>query len=185
MPRYRRQRPHPHSRWLLLSQDYCFTGFSLLCHPHAATCNTTFRGYRIPKGSQVYASVAAINGECQRAATFDPSRSGKIATFGVGLRRCPGEKLARMAAFSFLATMVSEFKVQVVPESDQDEEASNSEYGDHQLGRVLSNEVLLNQVENGGVFDCGDGVALLELPPGVTNYPGTPKPFKLVLTKRT
>ncbi len=89
--------------------------------------DTTIRGVRIPKGTQVLSLVFAINRDpsvfdCPEE--FRPDRNlhrdddgrlvyrrdDRLYLFGVGKRRCPGEQLARAELFLFIARIVQKFR---------------------------------------------------------------------------
>ena len=98
--------------------------------PHSSPRDTWFKGYRIPKDSTVVGYLGSIMFDKQiwgeDVDTFRPERflddSGnlksfeQIITFGIGRRSCPGEALAKMELFLYIASMCQRFKF--LPETD-------------------------------------------------------------------
>jgi len=96
--------------------------------PHAATENTKFHGYDIPKGTIVFANLYAnhhdpkVWGEDvgqfrpERFLTADGStvvRHEALIPFSIGRRVCLGETLARDTLFLFAANLAQSFEVVV------------------------------------------------------------------------
>lgn len=100
----------------------CALPFTL---PHATTCDTTLKGYDIPEGTVVLVNLYSIYKDealwCDPD-TFRPERFltedgqldrikvEQVTPFGLGLRRCVGEFLARMELFLFFTTMMQRVK---------------------------------------------------------------------------
>lgn len=91
---------------------------------HATTRDTVIDGFKIPKGTGVVAQISTVmNNEevFPDPYTFNPDRfideNGKLkkvdelAPFSVGKRSCPGEGLARMELFLFIANFLNRYKV--------------------------------------------------------------------------
>nr|AIL94130.1 cytochrome P450 CYP3032C1 [Tigriopus japonicus] len=92
--------------------------------PREATKDTYFRGYFIPKGTQIFPNLGEVLMDPKHFSNpskFDPSRyineSGKfvpspyVIPFGLGKRRCLGETLARVELFKFFTGLVDHFKM--------------------------------------------------------------------------
>ena len=94
-----------------------------LAVPHVTTTDTTLCGYRVPKGTIVFANIESVhlNPKCWEDPTvFNPYRhidtDGKLVTnqgnfypFGAGRRVCAGEALAKVELFLFVSRLLHAF----------------------------------------------------------------------------
>ncbi|XP_035684255.1 cytochrome P450 2B5-like [Branchiostoma floridae] len=94
-----------------------------LSAPHAPNEDTTFRGYDIPAGTQVFPSLWSANMDPEfwpNPEKFDPRRfldsDGKVVTrpesfmpFSTGRRVCLGEQLAKMELFLLFSSLLKHF----------------------------------------------------------------------------
>ncbi|KAK7114389.1 hypothetical protein V1264_000453 [Littorina saxatilis] len=112
-----------------------------LALPHSTTRDTTLNGFFIPKDTLVLINLWSVNRDGEVFADperFYPDRflddSGsinremaeKFLPFGAGRRRCPGEQLAKMEVFLFIATIIQKCRFEV-PEGQQP--SLDSKYG--------------------------------------------------------
>ena len=95
-----------------------------LALPHCAVNDTKFKGFDIDKGTVIIANLhsANLDGNIWRdPGVFNPERliNGKnelatdkcnqILPFGIGMRKCPGEKLAKLMLFLIFSNLMQRF----------------------------------------------------------------------------
>ncbi|KAL8220007.1 UNVERIFIED_CONTAM: hypothetical protein K2H54_037639 [Gekko kuhli] len=102
--------------------------------PRAVTRDTHFRGYLLPKGTDIMPLLSSVHRDVTQfkdPEVFDPTnfldkegsfrRNSAFMPFGTGKRVCLGEALARTEIFLFLTTLVQRFAFQpVVPPEEID-----------------------------------------------------------------
>ncbi|KAM4696336.1 cytochrome P450 2G1-like [Rhinophrynus dorsalis] len=90
--------------------------------PHKVTRDTQFRGYAIPKDTEIYAPLCTVHRDPKYffcPDKFNPDRfldeqgrfkkNNAMVPFSAGKRSCPGESLARMELFLFITNILQNF----------------------------------------------------------------------------
>ncbi|NXA44203.1 CP2G1 protein, partial [Eudromia elegans] len=111
--------------------------------PHMVTRDTLFRGYLLPKGTEVYPLLSTVLHDptmFARPHAFDPGhflgadgsfkKNEAFVPFSSGKRICLGEALARMELFLFLTSVLQQFRLQpLVPPAQLDTAPRESGFG--------------------------------------------------------
>uniref|UniRef100_A0A8C4WUR2 Cytochrome P450, family 1, subfamily B, polypeptide 1 n=1 Tax=Eptatretus burgeri TaxID=7764 RepID=A0A8C4WUR2_EPTBU len=101
-----------------------FSSFIPVTIPHAASTDTSIRGFRVPKGTIVFVNQYSVNHDpeiWQQPDRFDPTRFltpagdtidkdlvNNILIFSLGKRRCIGEALSKMQLFILTSVLLGE-----------------------------------------------------------------------------
>ncbi|KAG8552887.1 hypothetical protein GDO81_003130 [Engystomops pustulosus] len=99
-----------------------FCDISPMNVPHMVTKDVSFRGFHIPKGTEIYPLLCTVHRDPKQFASpwkFNPNhfleengkfkRNDAMMAFSAGKRICPGENVARMELFIFLTTILQSF----------------------------------------------------------------------------
>ncbi|XP_068106954.1 cytochrome P450 2G1-like isoform X2 [Hyperolius riggenbachi] len=113
-----------------------FSDIAPLNGPHMVTKDVQFRGYFIPKGTNIYPLLCTVHRDPTQFATpykFNPNhfldekgqfkRNDAWMPFSAGKRMCPGEYMARMEFFIALTTILQNFTLSSEKEFTEDEVA--------------------------------------------------------------
>ncbi|KAM5236365.1 LOW QUALITY PROTEIN: cytochrome P450 2B4-like [Ctenodactylus gundi] len=113
--------------------------------PHVVTKDTHFRGYIIPKNTEVYPILSSALHDpcyCEKPVTFNPDhfldakgalkKSEAFMPFSIGKRICLGEGIARAELFLFFTTVLQKFFISS-PVAPEDTDLTPREVG---VGRV-------------------------------------------------
>ncbi|KAM3912254.1 LOW QUALITY PROTEIN: cytochrome P450 2G1-like [Leptodactylus fuscus] len=92
--------------------------------PHTTTRDVTFKGYTIPKGTDIYPLLCTVHQDPTKLShpdKFDPNnfldnkgcfkKNESYMPFSAGKRVCLGEGLAKMELFLFLTTILQRFRL--------------------------------------------------------------------------
>ena len=113
-----------------ITEIYRYHSLSALSVTHSTTCDTKFNGYFIPKKTPVIFNLQSANYDekvftnpekfdpgrfLTDAGTLDSSLAKCIVPYGLGLRRCAGEPVARLEVFLFFATILQQCTIEQDP----------------------------------------------------------------------
>jgi len=117
----------PQLKWLeyIIQETTRWMPLSPLGVPHASITEDTYKGYRIPAGSVVYANAWAMSRDerfYSRPDEFSPERYVPVAEggrgeplpdgpFGFGRRVCPGQYLALSGVYIIMATLLATMEI--------------------------------------------------------------------------
>ncbi|KAG8595772.1 hypothetical protein GDO81_001622 [Engystomops pustulosus] len=103
--------------------------------PHCTTMVTNLNGYFLPKDTAVFVNMYQVNQDqtvwrdadlfiperfLDESGHIDKSLIDKVFIFGMGVRKCVGEDVARNEMFIFLTTILQQLKLVKDPEHDLD-----------------------------------------------------------------
>lgn len=103
--------------------------------PHCTTADTSLNGFFIPRKTCIFINLYQVNHDetiWDNPTVFRPERflnengelnkslTEKVLIFGMGIRKCLGEDVARNEIFIFLTTVLQQFKLKKCPGAELD-----------------------------------------------------------------
>ena len=114
----------------VLKESYRFASSTPFGLPHKTTVETSVRGLKIPKGTEIYFNLYSMHHDPthwdepekfkpERWLNVDGSLKKEKAThylsFGAGTRVCLGERMAKMQMFLIITRLLAKFEVSLAP----------------------------------------------------------------------
>ncbi|XP_053151340.1 cytochrome P450 1A1-like isoform X2 [Hemicordylus capensis] len=118
-----------------ISEIFRHTSFIPFTIPHCTTKDTTLNGYFIPQNTCIFINLYQVNHDetlWEDPYLFKPSRfldengefnkslAEKVLIFGMGIRKCLGEEVARNEVFVIITTVLQQLRLESLPEDKLD-----------------------------------------------------------------
>ncbi|XP_012669136.1 cytochrome P450 1A4-like [Otolemur garnettii] len=133
-PRFEDRKILPYTE-AFINEIFRHTSFLPFTIPHCTTADTTLNGYFIPKKICVFINMYQVNHDetiWDTPNLFRPERFlnkkrelnktlvEKVMIFGMGIRKCLGEDVARNETFIFITTVLQQLKLRKCPGAELD-----------------------------------------------------------------
>ncbi|XP_012383181.1 cytochrome P450 1A4-like [Dasypus novemcinctus] len=133
-PRFEDRKILPYTE-AFINEIFRHTSFLPFTIPHCTTTDTTLNGYFIPRNTCTFINMYQVNHDeaiWDNPNLFRPERFlnekgelnkslvEKVLIFGMGIRKCLGEDVARNEVFIFITTVLQQFKLQKCPGAQLD-----------------------------------------------------------------
>uniref|UniRef100_A0A5F8GII1 Cytochrome P450 1A1 n=1 Tax=Monodelphis domestica TaxID=13616 RepID=A0A5F8GII1_MONDO len=133
-PRFKDRKNLPYTE-AFINEIFRHTTFVPFTIPHCTTKDTTLNGYFIPQKTCVFFNMYQVNHDetlWENPDSFQPERFlnekgemnknlvEKVLIFGMGIRKCLGEDVARNEVFIFIVSILQQLKLKKCPEVQLD-----------------------------------------------------------------
>lgn len=133
-PRFEDRKHLPYTE-AFISELFRHVSFLPFTIPHCTTADTTLNGYFIPKKTCIFINMYQVNHDetiWDNPSVFRPERFlnenrelnknlvEKVLTFGMGIRKCLGEEVARNEIFIFITTILQQLTLKKCPGAQLD-----------------------------------------------------------------
>ncbi|XP_004713888.1 cytochrome P450 1A4-like isoform X1 [Echinops telfairi] len=133
-PRFEDRKILPYTE-AFINEIFRHVSFLPFTIPHCTTVDTSLNGYFIPKNTCTFINMYQVNHDetiwdhpnsfqperfLTKNGELDKSLVEKVLAFGMGIRKCLGEDVARNEVFLFITTVLQQLKLQKCPGAQLD-----------------------------------------------------------------